>query len=120
MAVAKLSWLILAAIHAFPAAALLRPALLARLYGVELGSTSAILLQHRAGLFAAILTVCIWAAFVPGVRQLAAVVVALSMISFLILYFGGGSPPALRVIAIADLIGLPFLAYAAWDAFSRR
>jgi hypothetical protein len=42
------------------------------------------------------------------------------MISFLILYFGGGSPPALRVIAIADLIGLPFLAYAAWDAFSRR
>jgi hypothetical protein len=53
-----------------------RPALLARLYGVELGSTSAILLQHRAGLFAAILTVCIWAAFVPGVRQLAAVVVA--------------------------------------------
>jgi hypothetical protein len=113
----RLSWLVLAAIHLLPALALLRPALLVRLYGVESGSVPALLLHHRAALFAAILITCLWAAFVPGVRQLASVVVGLSMLGFLLLYWSGGSPPALRIIAIADAAGLPFLAYAAWQAF---
>ncbi len=75
------------------------------------------LLQHRAGLFAAIVVACLWAARSPGVRQLAATLVTLSMLSFLVLFWNGNSPPALRLIAVADLFGLPFLAFAAWQAF---
>ncbi|HZG46343.1 MAG TPA: hypothetical protein VEZ41_08750 [Allosphingosinicella sp.] len=114
---AAIAWLVLAAIHLLPALALLRPQLITALYGVESGSVGALLLQHRAALFGVVLLVCLWAAFQPDVRRLAVIAVAISMISFLILYWGQGSPPALRMIAIADLVGLPFLALAAWQAF---
>ena len=113
----KVSWLLLAALHLVPALALFRPSLITTLYGVAPGSVAALLLQHRAGLFAVIMVACLWAAFVPGVRQLACVTVGLSMTSFLLLYWSSGSPPALRGIAIADLIGLPVLAWVAWQAF---
>jgi len=61
--------------------------------------------------------VCLWAAFDPHVRQLAAIVVALSMISFLAIYLLSDRPISLRSIAIVDATGVPFLAYAAWRAF---
>ena len=42
---------------------------------------------------------------------------AISMIGFLWLYWRAGSPTPLRTIALVDLIGMPFLAYALWGAF---
>jgi len=116
--VERISWLVLALIHALPAFAFLRPSMIAKLYGVAAGSETFLLLHHRAALFAVVLLLCVWSAFDPATRKLASVAVAVSMISFLWLYWSGGSPPSLRSIAIADLVGLPFLAYVAWKAFS--
>lgn len=113
----KLAWLLLAAIHLLPALAALRPSLLTTLYGMEPGTTAFLLVQHRALLFVAVLAACLWAVFDANVRRLAVVMTAISMIGFLLLYWLGGAPEALRLIAIVDLIGLPVLAYAAWTAF---
>ena len=109
-------WGVLGAIHAVPALALFRPALIPALYGVEAGSDTHLLLQHRAALFLVVLVVCAWAAFRPETRQLAAVAVGVSMLSFLLLYWLAGAPSALRGIAAGDLAGLPFLAFAGWRA----
>lgn len=114
---AKIAWFVLAATHALPALAAIRPALLTALYGIEQGSTAFLLIHHRAMLFIAILFACLWAAFAAEVRRLALVVTAISMLGFLLLYWLGGAQQALRTIAVADLIALPALAYAAWDAF---
>ncbi len=110
-------WGVLAAIHTVPAIALFNPALISKLYGLEAGSNAFLLLQHRAALFLVILTICVWAMLRPEARQLATAAVSISMLSFLLIYWLGGSPPALRTIAIVDLVGLPFLAYAGWHAF---
>ena len=113
----RLAWLLLALIHALPAIALVRPSLLTTLYGVEPAAPAYTLLWHRAALFAVILLICCWAAFRPEVRQLAAVAVAISMVGFLIIYWVQGIPADLRTIAIADLVGLPALAFVGWNAF---
>ena len=110
-------WAALGLIHLLPAIALVRPSMIGTLYGVEAGSTTFLLLHHRAALFLVVLVICIWAVFRPEVRPLASVGVGISMLSFLWLYVTAGQPPALRQIAVADLIGLPFLAIAAWQAF---
>ncbi|TRW17471.1 hypothetical protein [Glacieibacterium frigidum] len=115
--VERIAWGLLAALHLMPALAFFSPALIARLYGVEAGGTAFALLQHRAALFALVVVICIAAIFDPAVRRLAVVAVAISMISFLLVYATSGQPPALRGIAIADLIGLVPLAYVAWRAF---
>lgn len=115
--IARICWAVLGLIHLLPALALFRPAMIGRLYGVETGSTAFLLLHHRAALFLAVLVVCLWALARPEVRPLASVAVGISMLSFLWLYLAAGQPPALRQIAIADVIGLPFLAVAAWQAF---
>ncbi len=115
--IAAICWGVLGIIHLLPSLALFRPAMIGTLYGVEAGSTTFLLLHHRAALFLAVLIVCVWAALRPEVRPMASVVVAVSMISFLWLFAAAGQPPALRQIAIADLAGLPFLAMAAWMAF---
>ena len=113
-------WVVLGLIHVLPAIALFRPSLIGTLYGVEPGSATFLLLQHRAALFLVVLVVSAWAAWRPEVRPLASVAVAISMISFLCLYAANGQPQALRQVAVADLIGLPFLAVAAWLAFKTR
>ena len=113
----RLAWLLLAQIHALPAIALVRPSLLTTLYGVEPASSAYTLLWHRAALFAVVLLICCWAAFRPEVRQLAAVAVAISMVGFLVIYGVQGMPAHLRTIAIADLLGIPALAFVAWNAF---
>ena len=113
----RLAWFLLALIHALPAIALVRPSLLTSLYGVEPTSPSYILLWHRAALFAAIFLICCWAAIRPEVRRLAVVAVAISMVAFLIIYWGQGAPANLQTIAIVDLIGLPWLAFVGWSAF---
>ena len=110
-------WLALAAIHAMPALALFRPSTLTSLYAVAADSPLFLLMQHRAALFLAVFAACVWAAFVPEGRKLAALVVGISMVSFLALYWMAGAPPSLKRIAIVDMAGLPVLAGAAWMAF---
>jgi hypothetical protein len=113
-----ISWLVFAAIHATPALALFRPELISRLYRIRLDSPLFLLFQHRAALFLVIFVICVWAAFDPASRRMASVAVAISMISFLVLWRLAGSPAPLRTIAMTDLAGLPFLAFVAWKAFS--
>lgn len=113
----KIFWLILAAIHALPALALFRPATLTTLYGLQADNPLFLSMQHRAGLFFAVFVACIWATFDPDSRRLATIVVGISMLSFLLLWFVGGTPDALRRIALVDLAGLPVLALVAWSAF---
>ncbi|MFM2410563.1 MAG: hypothetical protein RL481_1391, partial [Pseudomonadota bacterium] len=108
----------LAAIHAFPALALFRPAMIGKLYGVASDNPLFLLLHHRAALFLVIFLLAVWAAFDPGSRRVASVGVGISMVSFLILFYSAGSPPALKTIATADLVGIPFLIFVLWKAFT--
>jgi len=110
-------WLILAAIHFLPALAFFRPVALTQLYGIAPDSPLFLLMQHRAALFLAVFAACLWAAFLPGGRRLAVVVVAISMLSFVVLYVTNGAPFALKRIAIVDIAGLPVLALAGYLAF---
>ncbi len=110
-------WLTLAAIHAMPALAFVRPATLTSLYRLQPDNPLFLLMHHRAGLFVAVFAACVYAAFIPVGRRLAVLVVGISMVSFLVLYWQAGSPPALRKIAQVDLAGLPVLAGVAWLAF---
>jgi hypothetical protein len=113
----RLAWGLLTLVHVTPALALFAPSLLTRLYGVKSGDPLFLLIHHRAALFLAVVVTCIWCALDPTPRKLGVVLAAISMLSFLALYFTNGSPPALKQIAIADMIGLPALAYVAWKAF---
>ncbi len=113
----RIAWVILGVIHLPPFAAFFVPSLITRLYGVAPDDVNFALLQHRAALFGIVVIACIWATFDPSTRKLAAVVTALSMVSFLVIYGIYGQPVALRSIAAADMIGLPCLAYVGWKAF---
>lgn len=113
----RLAWGLLALVHITPALAVFVPSLLTRLYGVNAGDPLFLLMQHRAALFLSVVVACIWCALEPTPRRLGVVLVAISMLSFLALYFANGSPPALRQIAIVDMIALPALGYVAWKAF---
>lgn len=115
----QLCWALLALIHLVPALALFRPALLTQLYGVAAGGPAFLLLHHRAALFLGVVILCLWAAFDSSARPVAAVVTAVSMGAFLVLYWLGGSPAELRTIAVADIIGLVPLALVGWAAFVR-
>jgi hypothetical protein len=112
-----IAWLILALVHLMPALAFFIPSLLTKLYGLEAGNALFLLLHHRAALFLAIFIICVWSAFDSAPRRLASVAVAISMVSFLALYWLQGTPVLLRQIAIVDLIGLPVLVYVIWKAF---
>lgn len=113
----RLAWLLLAALHVPPALALVRPAMIETLYGVTRDMAAFPLVQHRAALFAAVVAICLWAMADARVRRLASVACAISMLSFLLLWWLAGAPPALRTIALADLLFLPVLAFAGWRAF---
>jgi hypothetical protein len=115
---AFLCWLGLAAIHVSPAAVLFKPALLGSLYGVPPGGSPGLLLIHRGGLFLAVMIVAVYAAFAPGARRAATLVVATSVLTFLIVYISAGMPEgALRRIALVDCAALPLLAYVCWWAW---
>ena len=113
----KSCWAVLALVHVIPALTLFKPALLTALYGAQAGSVTYMLLHHRAAMFVGVFIACAYAIFQPGSRQLAAVVVAVSMVSFLVLFALSGNPVSLRLVALVDLIGLPFLVIVAWNAF---
>jgi hypothetical protein len=116
--VERICWAALVLIHITPASMLLRPAAIGKLYQVESAGPLAVLLHHRAALFVIVVIACLWAIADPGARRLAVVIVATSMLSFLAIYWHAGSPAALKSIALADLSGLPFLAFVIWRAFA--
>ncbi|MEZ4400877.1 MAG: hypothetical protein R3B06_12705 [Kofleriaceae bacterium] len=115
--VTKLAWVVLALIHAPPAAVTFAPGLVAR-YGVAATGDVALLLRHRGVLFLAVTAVCALAAVEPSARRGASVVVLMSVVGFLVVYARGGLPPgALRTVAMVDGIALApsaWVAYAAW------
>ncbi|MCE2890826.1 MAG: hypothetical protein ACK5XZ_13205 [Hyphomonadaceae bacterium] len=113
----QISWGALLLVHLIPALALFQPGLITKLYRVEAASPLFLLFQHRAALFLVVCMICAWSIVRPEVRQLATVAVGFSMLSFLWLFWAAGSPPSLRSIALVDLIGLPLLAFVAWQAF---
>ena len=113
----RLLWFALAMAHVAPAAALVRPALILRLYGIGPDDPGFLLLQHRAALFLCICVLCLWAMVDPGVRRAAVVVAAISMLSFLALYRLADSPAQLQVIALVDFVALPALAASAYLAW---
>jgi hypothetical protein len=117
-AITKTSWALLALLHLLPALPLFIPALVERLYGVPVTGEAGVLLIHRGALFWAVLVAAIYALLDPTVRRLGTIVVAISMIGFLIVYARAGLPDgALRKVAVADLIGLVPLAWVAWQAW---
>ncbi|MEP3227350.1 MAG: hypothetical protein ABJO01_15330 [Parasphingorhabdus sp.] len=114
----RICWAVLALIHLPPFAALVRPALIEQLYGIHPDDPNFPLILHRAALFGVVAIACLWAAVDSGPRKLTVVVTALSMISFLVIFFLYGQPEKLQNIAIADAVGIPFLAFVAWKTFA--
>jgi hypothetical protein len=114
-----LGWLVLAAVHAGPAAVLLRPGVAAALYGAAGDGILRLLIVHRGALFLAVVAVALLAAFDPDARRAASLVAAISMIGFLAVYLGMGAPAELRTVAVVDaaaLLPLAWVSYRAWLA----
>ena len=114
----RLAWIALAAVHMLPALAFFRPTMLTRLYRLEPDNPLFLLMRHRAALFCAVFASCLLAAVNAGARPAATVVVSISMLSFLALYWQADSPKPLAKIARVDLLGLPALFYASWMAWA--
>jgi hypothetical protein len=114
----RICWAALVLIHITPASMLFRPAAIGKMYQVDTAGPVATLLHHRAAVFVIVVIACIWAMADPGARRLAAVVTATSMLSFLAVYWHARSPASLKNIALADMTGLPFLAFVIWRALS--
>jgi hypothetical protein len=111
-------WLALAAVHASPAAVLFKPALIEILYGVSPTGSSGVLLIHRGALFLAVVVVALFAAFAPEARRAATLLVGISVVGFLLVYYVAGAPEgALRTIAIVDVLALAPLALVSWNAW---
>jgi hypothetical protein len=116
-----LAFAVVAAIHLMPIAPVFMPETLSRLYGVAPGDTTLlVLLRHRALLFVIIGALCLWATWWAPVRPAALLAAAINVVGFLGFYALYGTPAgALRVIAIADLVAVPPLAFAAWTTLVR-
>jgi hypothetical protein len=114
----KIAWGVLALVHAAPAAALVVPGALRRLYGLELGGDLRVLLVHRGALFFALVVLCVFALFDPAARRAAGVAVALSVVGYLGVYAQAGFPAGpLRRVALVDTFAVaPLLVVlvAAW------
>jgi hypothetical protein len=114
----KIAWFLLALVHASPAAVLVRPSLVLRLYGVSPEGAVGLLLTHRGATFLAILVAAVWAAFDPSVRRLCSVAVAIAILSYLILYVRADMPEGpLRTIAAVDAFALAPLLLVSWSAW---
>ena len=116
---ANISWFVLAfVIHGAPAILLFRPQMTSTLYGVSADGDLGLLLIHRGALFLAIVAVALYALVDQSARKPATIVLSISMISFLVLYWQAGMPEGpLRNVAIVDLIGLAPLAVVIRDAW---
>jgi hypothetical protein len=116
-----LAFAVVGAIHLMPVAPVFVPETLSRLYGIApTDSTMLVLMRHRALLLALVGILCLWASWAPGVRPAALLAAAINVVGFLGFYALYGNPAgALRTIAIADLVALPPLAFAAWMTLAR-
>ena len=115
----KAAWAMLALLHLAPSLPFFAPGMVERLYGVDPAGDAGVLLAHRGALFLVVLVATAVAMWSVESRKLVAVLCAISMIGFLILYGRAGSPAGpLRKIAVADAVGLVPLAFVSWRAFS--
>jgi len=116
-----LAFAVVGAIHLMPVAPVFVPETLSRLYGIAPSdSTLLVLMRHRALLLALVGILCLWASWAPGVRPTALLAATINVVGFLGFYALYGNPAgALRTIAIADLVALPPLAFAAWMTLAR-
>lgn len=113
-----ISWLALIAIHVTPAAVLFAPSLVAQLYGVSPNAAAGVLIVHRGSMFLAIVAVAALAIIRPDSRRAASLVVAISMLGYLIVYARAGFPAgALRTEALVDAVGVIPLAFATWHGW---
>lgn len=116
----KACWLILAAIHAAPAAVLVSPGLAASLYDVPPQGIAGLLVTHRAAMFLGVLAVALLGVASPAARPAASLVVGISMLGFLAVYAAHGLPAgSLRTVAVVDALALPALGFVAWQAWHR-
>ena len=117
--IVRTAWFLLAVIHLAPAMVLFSPSLTERLYGISSSTDVGLLIVHRGALFLAILVAAIWAVFDPASRRIASIIVGISVLSFLLLYFRAGMPAGpIRTIALVDLVGvapLIVVLIAAWS-----
>lgn len=114
----RVSWLLLALVHAAPAAVLFSPGLTEKLYGVPPQGTVGVLLIHRGAMFLAVFLVALFAALSPEARRAASLVVGISVVGFLAVYALQGFPAGpLRTIALVDAVALLPLAIAAHGAW---
>jgi hypothetical protein len=110
----KAAWTALALIHLLPAAAAFAPSLISRLYGADVSGDLFVLLEHRGALFFAIFVACLFGVFDPPARRALCVVVSISVVGFLVIYWRAGLPAGpLRTIALADFVALVPLAWVA-------
>lgn len=116
-----IAFAIVGAIHLLPIAPVFVPETLSRLYGIApADSTLLVLMRHRAALLGLVGILCLWAIWAPSVRPAALLAAAINIVAFLGFYAAYGSPAgALRTIALADLVALPPLAFAAWTTLGR-
>jgi len=116
-----LAFVIVGIIHLLPIAPVFAPDTLTRLYGIAPNDTALLLLmRHRALLLALVGLLCLWAAWSADIRPAAVRAAAINVAGFLGFYALYGSPAgALRIIALADLVAVPPLAFAAWVTFAR-
>jgi len=111
-------WLILAAVHASPAAVLFKPGLTETLYGVPPTGSTGLLVVHRGALFLGVFVVAVFAAFSPDARKAATLLVGISLVGFLMIYAMAGAPEGLlRTIAVVDAAALLPLAFVTWSAW---
>ena len=117
-----IGWVMLIAIHAMPSLVVFAPSMAAKLYNVDPAGDIGVLLVHRGAMFLTVVVVSLIAIFDPSIRWLASIVVAISLVSFLIVYARAGMPAGpLRPIAIVDLVGvvpLVFVSVLAWKVQS--
>lgn len=116
-----LAFAVVGAIHLMPVAPVFVPETLSQLYGIAPSDTTLlVLMRPRALLLALVGILCLWASWAPGVRPAALLAAAINVVGFLGFYALYGNPAgALRTIAIADLVALPPLAFAAWATLAR-
>lgn len=116
--IAKLSWGLLALLHAVPSLVLFSPTSAARLYGVDPSGDVGVLVVHRAAMFVTVVVVSLYAIYDRSVRRTAGLVTAISMVAFLLVYARAGMPEGpLQGVARADLAGLVPLAVVLFDAW---
>jgi len=109
-------------IHLLPIGPVFAPGLLGDLYGIEPQDTTLlVLMRHRALLLGGVGALCLAAAALPALRLAALGVAGIGVAGFLAFYALYDLPTgSLRRIAIADLVAVPPLVFAAWQlALSR-